>query len=52
MQGLIGYAAEIQETVVKRTNLKKKKGGSAKKSLALSFDQEVRVARMPSGQVF
>ncbi|GAB5593190.1 hypothetical protein Unana1_08090 [Umbelopsis nana] len=31
---------EIQETVVKSTNLKKKKGGSAKKSLALSFDQE------------
>jgi hypothetical protein len=33
--------AEIEESVVKRTNLKKKKGTSSKKSLALSFDQEV-----------
>ncbi|KAJ2957562.1 hypothetical protein NQZ79_g6762 [Umbelopsis isabellina] len=29
-----------EETVVQRTNLKKKKAGSAKKSLGLSFDEE------------
>lgn len=35
----------IEESEVKRTTLKKKKGSSTKKSMALSFDQEVLILR-------